>query len=92
VFGSPEGADRYLAWLEDHVGELIGGAIPVPAPAVPNVHLLVVHEADACCPRDATVFLAAWRSGDRVVTLEVGGQGVEADDVSQLAASLDGAL
>lgn len=92
VFENAEGADRYLAWLEGHVVDLIGSAEPLEAPTLPGPRFLVVHEASACCPHAATMYLTAWRRGHLVLTLEVGGQGVDADDVSELAAAFDDAI
>jgi hypothetical protein len=92
VFDEAEGASRYVAWLEDHTDQLIGDTESLGAPQLPGARFLVVHEPNACCPRETPVYLAAWGSGATVVTLEVGGVGVEASDVKTLASQLDAAI
>ena len=92
VFDRVEGARRYAAWLEGHVDEVIGEAESLGGPPLPGARFLVVNEPDACCPRETPVYLAAWGSGATVVTLEVGGVGVEPDDVETLASQLDAAI
>lgn len=92
VFDEAEGARRYVVWLEDHTDELIGDTEPLGAPQLPGARFLVVHEPNACCPRETPVYLAAWGSGATIVTLEVGGVGVEASDVKTLASQLDAAI
>ncbi len=92
VFDQADGARRYVAWLKDHVGELIGDTEALELPQLPGASFLVVHEPSACCPRETPVYLAAWGSGATVVTLEVGGVGVEPADVKSLASQLEAAI
>lgn len=92
VFDRADGARRYVAWLEDHVDELIGDSESLRLPQLPGAKFLVVNEPDACCPRETPVYLTAWGSGATVVTLEVGGVGVEPADVKTLASQLDAAI
>jgi len=92
VFDQADGAGRYVAWLEDHVDELIGDAQSLEPPQVAGARFLVFHEPSACCPRETPVYLAAWGSGGTVVTLEVGGVGVEPADVKTLASQLEAAI
>ncbi|MEX2204127.1 MAG: hypothetical protein WD965_08560 [Actinomycetota bacterium] len=92
VFDQVDGARRYAVWLEDHLDEVIGGAEPLGPLRLPGARFLVVNEPDACCPRETPVYLAAWGSGTTVVTLEVGGVGVEPADVKALASQLDAAI
>lgn len=92
VFDQVDGARRYAAWLEDHLDELIGDAEPLGPPRLPGARFLVVNEPDACCPRETPVYLAAWGSGATVVTLEVGGVGVERADIETLASQLEAAI
>lgn len=92
VFDQADGARRYVAWLLEHVDELIGDSESLTLPQLPGARFLVVNEPDACCPRETPVYLAAWGSGATVVTLEVGGVGVEPADVKILASQLDAAI
>jgi hypothetical protein len=92
VFDRVDGARRYAAWLEDHIDELMGDTEPLGPPQLPGARFLVVNEPDACCPRETPVYLAAWGSGATIVTLEVGGVGVEPADVKSLASQLDAAI
>jgi hypothetical protein len=92
VFDEAEGARRYVTWLEDHTDELTGDTESLGAPQLPGARFLVVHEPDACCPRETPVYLVAWGSGGTVLTLEVGGVGVGASDVKTLASLLDAAI
>jgi hypothetical protein len=92
VFDQADGARRYVAWLEDHIDELMGDTESLGPPQLPGARFLVVNEPDACCPRETPVYLAAWGSGATVVTLEVGGVGVEPADVKTLASQLEAAI
>jgi hypothetical protein len=92
VFESAEGAGRYLAWLTDHVDEMIGDARADEGLQAPAGGTVFVHEPDPCCHNETAVFLAAWSDGRRVLTLEIGGQAARASDVAELAATFDAAL
>jgi hypothetical protein len=91
-FESAAGADRYVAWLSDHVEEVIGEANADPALQAPGGGTVYVHEPDPCCHNETRIFLAVWTEGDRVVTLEVGGPAARASRVPDLIARLDAAL
>lgn len=92
VFERPEGAHRYLGWLEDHVDEVIGDAEHLEPPNVRGAGFLLVHEPSACCPKATRVYLTAWEDAGTVVTLEVAGDGVRPTDVGELATMADAAL
>jgi hypothetical protein len=92
AFETPEGAARFLAWLEDHHVELIGGADPLPSPELPGAGFLVVHEPTGCCHSETRIFLAAWTSETAVVTLEVAGPTVGEGVVEGFASRLDAAV
>jgi hypothetical protein len=87
-FADVDGARTYLAWLRDHIDEVIGKAELVEPPGLPAEGLLAVATS-ACCPKATDVHLAAWLRGSTVVTLEVGGEGIDLGIVQDLAATLD---
>lgn len=87
-FASRSGAGAYLAWLGDHVGDLIGDAEPRGNLAIPR-GAVFEHQPNPCCHNDTRIFLAAWNHGSTVLTLEVGGQGARASDVATLVERLD---
>jgi hypothetical protein len=90
-FDDVGGATTYLTWLRGHTAELIGDAEPQPAPALLDAFL--VHTLpNACCPKDAPIFLTAWRSGAAVLSLEVAGAAVTRQDVLDLAPEFDHAM
>lgn len=91
AFGDADGAQTYLGWLEDHVDEVIGTAELLDPPDLPGVAFLAVSDSD-CCPKATDVYLVAWRKGSTVVSLEVGGDGVDEELVVSLARQLDGAV
>ena len=93
AFADEEGAQTYLDWLEDHVGEVIGTTAELlEPPDFPDVAFLALSEPGNCCPKATNVYLVAWRKGSTVVTLEVGGNGVHEAAVADLAATLDASL
>jgi hypothetical protein len=92
VFESAEGAARYLAWLRDHVDEVIGDANADEALRAPAGGMVFAHEPDPCCHNETAVFLAAWSDGGTVLTLEIGGQAARASDVAELASTFDAAV
>jgi hypothetical protein len=91
-FESPQGAQRYVGWLQDHVDELIGDAHPAADLEAPADGTVFVHEPDPCCHNETRIFLVVWTTGERVVTLEIGGQAARAAAVSELALRLDAAV
>jgi hypothetical protein len=86
-FGTVEGAERYLAWLGEHPSDLIGTAEPLDVgDALPlDVY---VHLPSACCPKDTTMTLTAWRHGADVVRVLVSGPGADDEAAADLLASL----
>ncbi len=91
-FETPQGAQRYLRWLEDHADEVIGDAHPDPELEAPAGGTVFVHEPDPCCHNDTRIFLVIWTAGERVITLEIGGQAARAAAVAELASRLDAAV
>jgi len=90
-FDDVQGATTYLTWLRGHTAELIGDAEAQPAPALLDAFL--VHTLpNACCPKDAPIFLTAWRSGAAVLSLEIAGATVTRQDVLDLAPEFDQAM
>ncbi len=74
AFETPDGALAFVTWIRDNGGsELIaGGAVTLPG--VPDEVVSFRHEPDACCPREAPVYLAAWSTGEVVVVVEMLGR------------------
>lgn len=92
AFGDAAGARAYLAWLQGHVDEAIGTAELLDPPDVPGAAFLAFSEPGGCCPKAGNVYLAAWSRGSTVLTLEVGGEGLERADVQELVTTLDAAV
>ncbi len=92
VFEGPGGADGYLAWLAEHVDEVIGDAAPAGDLNAPAGGRVFVHEPDACCHNETRIFLVMWRRDSRVITLEIGGPSARANDVTRLVSALDAAV
>jgi hypothetical protein len=89
AFDDADGARTYLAWLEDHLDEVIGPAELLVPPDVDGVAFLALSEPECLCPKATDVYLAAWAKGSTVLTLEVGGKGVETADVQALVKAFD---
>ena len=92
TFGDPAGARAYLAWLEEHLDEVIGTAELLEPPAVEGEAFLAISEPECLCPKATDVYLAAWARGSTVLTLEVGGKGVQTADVRELMVAFDRAV
>ncbi|HET7235272.1 MAG TPA: hypothetical protein VFK59_02440 [Actinomycetota bacterium] len=92
AFGDADGARTYLAWLEEHLDEVIGTAELLEPPAVDGDAFLALSEPECLCPKATDVYLAAWAKGSTVLTLEVGGKGVETADVQALVEAFDRAV
>jgi hypothetical protein len=92
AFGDAAGAQAYLGWLEGHLDEVIGTAELLDPPEVPGAAFLAISQPECLCPKATPVYLAAWAKGPTVLTLEVGGKGVESADVHELVTTLDGAV
>lgn len=89
AFSDADGARRYLDWLQDHMDEVIGTSELLDPPDVQGAAFLAVSSGDCDCPKPTEVFLAAWRKGSTVLSLEVGGEGVAPQDVQALVTQLD---
>ena len=75
-FSTEDGAQRYLAWLQDHVEDVIGDADPATELQVPRATLFL-HLPSGCCPKETPIVLAAWRDGLDVVRVLVAGPGAD---------------
>lgn len=91
-FGTPEGAASYLAWLRGHADDVIGTSRETTALELPSPSFLAVHEPSGCCPKETRTYLAAWREGTRVISIQVGGRHPRRRDAQELAAALDAAV
>lgn len=92
TFETANGADRYLAWLNAHVGDVIGTAAPNQELTVPSGGTVFEHEPNPCCHSETRIFLAAWKRGSSVVTLQVDGPAARASAVPELLTQLDAAV
>jgi hypothetical protein len=90
VFESSPGAQAYLGWLADHVGDVIGNAQPIDGLSVPDGAIVFIHEPNPCCHSETRLVLAAWKDGTTVMTLQLGGQVVRTRAVPELVSRLDG--
>ena len=91
-FETPGGAAAFVAWLRDHVGEVIGDAAPNTDLAAPRGGFVFVHQPDPCCHNETRSFLAIWHQGSTVVTIEIAGEGARGSDVPELLSQLDSAV
>lgn len=74
-FGSSEGAQTYLAWIDENASTLIGPATPRGDGAA----LAFEHEASDCCPnKDGPRALAAVADGELVWTAMLTGPAADA--------------
>lgn len=92
AFETAAGAERYVAWLADHVQELIGDAQLVQVAQTPAGAVVFVHEPSGCCHLETRLFLGAWRRGPTVITLKLAGQGVRLGTMVGFASRLDAAV
>jgi nicotinamidase-related amidase len=88
-FGSSAGADRYLAWLQSHVADLIGDVERSAELRVRDVPVFV-HLPDACCPKEPAVALAAWRRGRDIVRVIVAGPAADGPRAAELIEEVRG--
>jgi len=86
-FGSTDGADRYLAWLRDHVEDVIGQAEPTNTMLGPSMSVYV-HVPDPCCPKETALALASWRDDRDVLRVLVVGPGADDTTGIRLVASV----
>jgi hypothetical protein len=92
AFRTPQGAERYLAWLRGHADEVIGDAAPDAGLRAPGDGVVLVHEPDPCCHNETRIFLAMWDRGATVVTIQIAGEGARGSDVPELLSRLDAAV
>ena len=91
-FETREGAAAYVAWLRDHAEEVIGDAAPNTGLDAPRGGIVFVHQPNPCCHNETRYFLAMWREGPTVVTIEIAGEGARGSDVPELLSQLDSAV
>lgn len=91
-FETREGAAAYVAWLRDHADEVIGDAAPNTGLDAPRGGIVFVHQPNPCCHNETRYFLAMWREGPTVVTIEIAGEGARGSDVPELLSQLDSAI
>ena len=91
-FETPGGAAAYVAWLRDHADEVIGDAAPNTGLDAPRGGIVFVHQPNPCCHNETRYFLAMWREGPTVVTIEIAGEGARGSDVPELLSQLDAAV
>ena len=92
AFETPEGAERYMAWLRGNVADVIGKAKPNDEIETPAGGTVFEHEPNPCCHSETRVFLAMWSRGRNVVTLVMDGPAARAPAVPQLVSRLDSAV
>lgn len=93
-FDGADGAERYLGWVRGHVDEILGASESTEPLRVNGVGSVPVfrHIPGDCCPKASVAYLAAWRDGPIVITLEMAGPAVTPtvlDDAAD-AVRLDG--
>jgi hypothetical protein len=73
LFGSPEGARTYLAWIGSHGADLLGSRTEAArGPGFPG-SVAFSHGVSGCCTKDTFQYFAAWIRGAYALTLRVGG-------------------
>src|SRR5262245_4634350 len=92
TFETADGADQYLAWLNDHVADVIGKAAPNDHLRAPADGTVFEHAPNPCCHSETRIFLAAWNRGTSVVTLQLDGPAARASAVPELLSQLDAAV
>lgn len=88
-FASEEGAQAYVDWLERHVEDVLGKAVPVEWSAPGEAGVAFVLVPCASCKKELPTFLAGWRRDTVVATLLAAGGGANPDRFSALASELD---
>ncbi|MEX0984401.1 MAG: hypothetical protein WD096_05065 [Actinomycetota bacterium] len=73
ALGGEQGATSFLDWLRTDGGTALFTGVP-SALEVPSGVVVLLHEPDGCCPREAPVYLAAWQRGTDVVTVKASGR------------------
>jgi len=92
VFANADGADAYLAWLQDHPEEVLGQSTPakVAAPGEDGFVLRLVPCGS--CKKELPTFFAAWRRGATAGTLLAAGPGADEARFGELLAQADAAV
>lgn len=77
VFADADGADAYLAWVQEHRDEVLGKA--APATIVPPGDAGVAYKLVPCgtCKKELPTYLAAWRRGSTVRWVLAAGAGAD---------------
>jgi hypothetical protein len=89
-FDRAAGASRYLAWVRGHAAELLGSPRAVTALGIGRGGFL--FRPHGCgCHADRPTYLAAWRRGSLVATLQASGE-ASVLRVEKLARTLDRGL
>jgi hypothetical protein len=89
AFGTPEGAESYLAWLRSHASELIGATEIVTARGLPAGVVFVRHLAGGCCHEEVPVYLAAWQRGPLVLSVKASGRAADVSPVAAIVRTVD---
>jgi hypothetical protein len=88
-FGSPEGAQGYIAWLRNHGRDLLGSQTrSAQAPRLPEA-IAFSHDPCISCTKDTFWYFAAWTRGAFAVTLRAGGPHAGLSTAAPLAEELD---
>ncbi len=90
AFEDQDGAATYLSWLREHAEEVIGDASPSADLRAPSRGVVFVHEPNPCCHNETRLFLAMWKEGPSVVTIEIAGEGARESDVPELLSQVRG--
>ena len=90
AFGTSQGAQTYLAWLEGHASEVIGDTERVSARGLPAGVVFVRHLAGGCCHEEVPVYLAAWQRGSLVLSVKAGGRAADVSPVAAIVRTVDG--
>lgn len=90
-FGSPQGAQAYLAWLGTHGNDLLGRAVAAKfgPPGIDGVAFVLAR--CGTCKKELPTFLAGWRRGDLVFFLLAAGPGGNPERFGELVRDLDAA-
>lgn len=89
LFGSEEGAQAYVGWLERHAEDFLGKAAPSTRPAPGEAGVAFVLVPCASCKKELPTFLAGWRRDSVVATLLAAGAGANEDRFAALTSELD---
>lgn len=88
-FEEPGGADSYLNWLQEHAAELVGDVQPGSVGQLP-VAFVLTHAPTGCCSKEQPIWLAAWRSQNEAVWVQVIGPDVRRGRFGRLVERLQG--